>query len=134
MICNTTSALLPGRIIALPRLSIADRLRRCGASAFVLFLVAFAPFAVRVEAQVSSAASPAATLQIDRFILRYGLEHPQLPAVAELEKTEVSLSHDGQTWRGDGKVGRETVRLQAIPQGSLFDREALSTIAESLVH
>ncbi|MDI1250027.1 MAG: ShlB/FhaC/HecB family hemolysin secretion/activation protein [Lacunisphaera sp.] len=71
---------------------------------------------------------------LERFEYRYGLAHPELPALEELNRVSVRLSRADGVWRpaADENTG-EILTLGQIPAGSRFDKAALQAVAEELV-
>lgn len=85
----------------------------------------------RPEAPV--AADPG--VAVDRFEFQYGLEHPELPAIDELNRVSVRLMRDADgVWRvpGNGNAG-EIVTVGQIPADSRFDAGALRQVAQEVV-
>jgi len=90
-----------------------------------------------VTAQETAVASVASDpgVPVDRFEFRYGLEHPQLPALDEVNRVSVRLVRGSDdVWRlsADLQAG-EILTLGSIPAGSRFDASALRTIAQEIV-
>jgi hemolysin activation/secretion protein len=113
-----------------------------GLAAFVLMAAGFIGSA---HAQETNAAPPAAAeatvpvadpgVAIDRFEFNYGLEHPELPAIDQLNRVTVRLARDAAgVWRpATGGAAGEMLTLGEIPAGSRFDAPALRQIAQDLV-
>ena len=111
-----------------------------GAKKFLLAACVLAGGGV-LSAQDSAAQTnaPAAVadpgVAVDRFEYQYGLEHPELPAIEQLNRVSVRLARDaGGVWRvpDNGSAG-EIVTLGEIPAGSHFDAPALRQVAQELV-
>lgn len=84
------------------------------------------------------AVAPAAPIDpgviVERFEFRYGLEHPELPALAELNRVSVRLSRDDGVWRPAANESTgEVLTLGQLPAGSRFDAAALRAVAQELV-
>lgn len=99
-------------------------------------LVVVAP--AQAQDAVTAPAAPAAPaadtgVVVDRFEFRYGLDHPELPALAELSQLNIRLTRDGDVWRPATADTGEVLTLGGIPAGSRFDGEALRSIAQELV-
>lgn len=90
------------------------------------------------ETPVPAPAAPAAPLDpgvvVEKFEFRYGLEHPELPALDQIGRVSVRLKRDDGVWRPltDLAAG-EVLTLGEIPPGSRFDGAALRQIAQDLV-
>lgn len=71
---------------------------------------------------------------VERFEFRYGLAHPELPALDELNRVSVRLSRADGVWRpaADESTG-EILTLGQLPAGSRFDAAALRAVAQELV-
>lgn len=83
-------------------------------------------------------ATPVAPLDpgvvVERFEFRYGLEHPELPALEQVGRVSVRLSRQDGVWRpATGSAAAEILTLNEIPEGSRFDGAALRQIAQDLV-
>jgi hypothetical protein len=71
---------------------------------------------------------------IDRFEFRYGLEHPELPALEAVSQVSVRLAQVDGVWRpASGSSAGEMLTLGSIPAGSRFDAAALRQVAQDLV-
>jgi hemolysin activation/secretion protein len=91
-----------------------------------------------MRAQEAAVAAPAAPLDpgvpVDRFEFRYGLEHPELPALGEINQVSVRLMQEAGVWRPvTGSAAGEILTLGNIPAGSRFDAAALRQVAQDLV-
>src|SRR5450432_3398375 len=71
-----------------------------------------------VKAQETPAGAGVA---VDRFEFSYGLAHPQLPPLAELNRLPVHLLRDGQVWRAPKTGAGEVLLLGSVPADSQFD-------------
>lgn len=99
--------------------------------ALALVLLFFSGFGL-LRAQ-EAAGLPNAVL-IDRFLFRYGLDHPQLPSLEELRAIKLSLRKNAGIWRKtEGREG-EILTLGQLPAGSQFDGEALKAVAQAIVN
>jgi hypothetical protein len=109
----------------------------CGLEIRILALALVGSVAV-VHAQDASpvaAAIPADPgVPVDRFEFRYGLEHPELPALEEINQVSVRLAQVDGVWRpaSDSAPG-EILTFANIPPGSRFDAAALRQVAQDLV-
>jgi len=74
-----------------------------------------------------------AGVPVDRFEFRYGLENPGLPPLDQLKALTVPAAHDGNVFRAAGAKGAENLNLNAIPEGSRFDSDALRGVAQQVV-
>jgi len=71
---------------------------------------------------------------VERFEFRYGLEHPELPALTDIDRVSVRLSRDDGVWRlAANETSGEILTLGSIPAGSRFDTAALQQVAQELV-
>lgn len=71
---------------------------------------------------------------VERFEFRYGLEHPELPALVDIDRVSVRLSRDDGVWRlAANETTGEILTLGSIPAGSRFDTAALQQVAQELV-
>lgn len=70
---------------------------------------------------------------VDRFAFSYGLAHPALPTVDELNTMPFPVARDGNVFRGPATEGAENLTLGNIPVGSRFDADALRTVAQEVV-
>ena len=70
---------------------------------------------------------------IDRFEFSYGLAHPALPPLEELQKLKIKTTRDGNIFRAPAAKGAENLVLGSIPAGSRFDADALRGIAQEVV-
>lgn len=75
-------------------------------------------------------------VKVERFEFRYGLEHPELPALDTLNQVSVRLAQDGAgVWRQPAAPeAGQILTLGEIPPGSRFDASALRGVAQELVH
>jgi hemolysin activation/secretion protein len=72
---------------------------------------------------------------VERFDFLYGLAHPELPPLEQLNQVSVRLVHgeDG-VWRpASGTTAGENLALGSIPAGSRFDGAALRAVTQELV-
>lgn len=81
---------------------------------------------------VAPAAAPAG-VAVEHFQFRYGLAHPDLPSLDELDHLAVKLTREGVVWRAAGAKGGEVLTLGKIPEGSRFEGDALREIAQEVV-
>ena len=95
-------------------------------------LIGFALMLSLACAQESVASNGA--VAIDQFTFRYGLEHPQLPPTEELGRIQIKLTRAGQVWHSAAGASGEVLQLNTVPSGSLFDREALRSLAQGIVN
>jgi hemolysin activation/secretion protein len=70
---------------------------------------------------------------VERFEFSYGLDHPELPALPELDNLTFKATRDGNVLRAPATLGAENLALSAIPEGSRFDSDALRGIAQEVV-
>lgn len=71
---------------------------------------------------------------VELFDFRYGLEHPELPALEQLNQVSVRLAREDGVWRpAEGASAGEVLTLGSIPAESRFDGAALRTVAQELV-
>ncbi len=71
---------------------------------------------------------------VERFEFRYGLAHPELPAVEEISQMSIRLARDDGVWRpAVSSDAGEILTLGNIPAGSRFDGAALRNVAQELV-
>lgn len=71
---------------------------------------------------------------VDRFEFRYGLEHPELPALDQLNQVTVRLAREDGVWRPvEGASAGEILTLGTIPADSRFDGAALRSVAQEMV-
>ena len=100
-------------------------------------LVSLAILAIGIRAQDASSAPAAAPagVPVDRFEFRYGLLHPDLPAVDGLGDVTVSLIRSDGVWHAAGDQAREVqvLTLGRIPEGSRFSGDALVAVTQALV-
>lgn len=116
-----SSAVGRGRIFfALPAL--------CRGWLSLLIAVAFVTARGQEPAKASSA------VPVDQFSFRYGLEHPQLPSIEELGRIQIRLTHAAQVWRAPVGAGGEILQLNTVPAGSLFEGDALRSVAQEIVN
>ena len=89
---------------------------------------------VSVPAQ-DTVVTPAAanSVVIEHFEFRYGLQHPALPSLEELNRLGVRLTKEGTVWHPAPANAGEVVKLGSIPEGSRFDGDALREIAQEVV-
>ena len=90
---------------------------------------------VSVPAQdtVVTPAAAANSVVIEHFEFRYGLQHPALPSLEELNRLGVRLTKEGTVWHPAPANAGEVVKLGSIPEGSRFDGDALREIAQEVV-
>ncbi len=90
-----------------------------------------------VAAQDVAVAPPAPLdpgVTVERFEFRYGLEHPELPALEQLNQVSVRLARADGVWRpAEGASAGEILTLGNIPADSRFDGAALRTVAQEVV-
>ena len=72
-------------------------------------------------------------LAVDHFEFTYGLEHPALPSLAELQKLTIKATRDGNVYRASAASGAASLALGSIPEGSRFDVDALREVAQEVV-
>ena len=72
-------------------------------------------------------------MQIDRFEFRYGLAHPALPPVSEIDTVSVRLARSDGVWHSAAAVEGETLVLGRLAAGNLFDAGALREVAQGVV-
>lgn len=104
-----------------------------GFQPFVLLLCCLA---VMAPAQDAAKPAPAATdtgVAVQRFEFSYGLEHPELPPLEELQSLTIRATRDGNVFRAPSANGAENLVLSGIPEGSRFDGAALRDIAQEIV-
>ncbi len=70
---------------------------------------------------------------VDRFSFRYGLPHPQLPALETLQTVGVALGQHEGVWTVRPGSGEQGLVLGAVPAGAQFDAAGLRFVAEQLV-
>jgi len=71
---------------------------------------------------------------VERFEFRYGLEHPELPALDQLNQVSVRLTREDGVWRpAEGASAGEILTLGTIPADSRFDGAALRSVAQEMV-
>jgi len=85
------------------------------------------------EPAAPPAAPQDAGVVIDRFEFSYGLAHPDLPALDDLNGLVVRLTRDGEVFRTPNDAAAEDLRLGEIPAGSRFDAGALRAVAQEIV-
>lgn len=88
------------------------------------------------EASVDTPAPVAAAnsgVAVDHFEFSYGLAHPALPALTELQKLTIKTTRDGNVFRGPSAGKEESLSLGGIPAGSRFDADALRSVAQEVV-
>jgi hypothetical protein len=105
-------------------------------SAILVFLSALCLRSVGQEtgsaAVAVAPADPGVT--VDRFEFRYGLEHPELPALDQLNQVSVRLTREDGVWRPvEGASAGEILTLGTIPADSRFDGAALRSVAQEMV-
>lgn len=94
---------------------------------------------LELGAQTPDATTPPAApvdlgVIVEHFEFRYGLAHPELPPLEELNQVTVRLSLQDGVWHPvSGKATGESLTLGSIPAGSRFDAAALRTVAQELV-
>jgi hemolysin activation/secretion protein len=100
-------------------------------------LVSLAILAIGIRAQDASSPPAAAPtgVPVDRFEFRYGLLHPDLPAVDGLGDVTVSLIRSDGVWHaaGDQAAEVQVLTLGRIPEGSRFSGDALVAVTQALV-
>lgn len=77
-----------------------------------------------------------ASVLVDHFVFKYGLEHPDLPplpTLEELKHLEVTPARKDRTLRAASTAGVQNVSMSGIPEGGRFDSEALLGIAQQVV-
>lgn len=89
--------------------------------------------ALGLKAQEPAAAGGAA-VGVDRLVFQYGLAHPALPALGELDHVQVRLVRTDGVWHPAEKADGELVALGSIPAGSQFDAGALREVAQAILH
>ena len=78
------------------------------------------------------AADPGVLVESIEF--HYGLAHPELPAVEELNRVSVRLDRGDGVWRpAANETSGEILTLGSLPAGSRFDGAALKIVAQELV-
>ncbi|HKB57098.1 MAG TPA: ShlB/FhaC/HecB family hemolysin secretion/activation protein [Lacunisphaera sp.] len=82
---------------------------------------------------VASAPVGDAGVVIDHFEFRYGLAHPALPPLEQLNGLTIQATRDGNVFRAPSTKGAENLTLSGIPEGSRFDSGALLGIAQDVV-
>lgn len=99
------------------------------------WLALFSCLTLAVSAQDAGVAAPRDPgVIVERFEFRYGLEHPELPALEQLNQVSVRLARDEGVWRlAEGASAGEIVTLGNIPADSRFDGAALRMVAQELV-
>ncbi len=71
---------------------------------------------------------------VESFEFHYGLAHPELPAVEELNRVSVRLDRGDGVWRpAANETSGEILTLGSLPAGSRFDGAALKIVAQELV-
>lgn len=71
---------------------------------------------------------------VERFEFRYGLGHPELPVLEDLNQVSVKLTREDGVWRPlAGMAAGDILTLGSIPADSRFDGAALRIVAEELV-
>jgi hypothetical protein len=79
-------------------------------------------------------APPDPGVSVGSFEFRYGLDHPELPALEQLNQVSVRLTREDGVWRPvEGASAGEILTLGSIPDDSRFDSAALRTVAQELV-
>ena len=90
-----------------------------------------------VVGQAAEAPNPsergAGAVQIDRFEFQYGLAHPALPAVSEIDTASVRLAQREGVWHSGTAGEGETLAVGHIAGGNLFDAGALREVAQGVV-
>ncbi|MDI1321050.1 MAG: ShlB/FhaC/HecB family hemolysin secretion/activation protein [bacterium] len=101
----------------------------------VCFLVPFGAMVVSAPAQETTVppAADANSVAIEHFEFRYGLQHPALPSLEELNRVGVRLTKEGTVWHPAPAKAGEVIMLGSIPEGSRFDGDALREIAQEVV-
>lgn len=99
------------------------------------------PESVQPPAPVESPApAPAAVpapvdagVVVNHFEFSYGLSHPDLPPLEQLNQLTVKATRDGDVFRAPAASGVENLTLSGVPAGSRFDGGALRGIAQEVV-
>jgi hypothetical protein len=90
-----------------------------------------------VEGWAADAPTPpgkgAGAVQIDRFEFSYGLAHPALPPVSEIDAASVRLTRRDGVWQSAATDEGETLAVGRIAGGDLFDAGALREVAQGVV-
>lgn len=74
-----------------------------------------------------------AGVAVDRFEFSYGLAHPALPPLEELNRLSFQANRSGNVYHGLPARGGETLTVGGVPAGSRFDADALRTVAQEVV-
>jgi hemolysin activation/secretion protein len=88
---------------------------------------------MRAQEAVSPPAAGQTGVPVDRFEFRYGLAHPDLPAIEDLGGVGVPLIRIDGVWHAAGERAGEIVTLGRIPEGSRFGADALVAVTQALV-
>lgn len=104
-----------------------------GCQPLVLLLCCLAVLAPAQDAALPSPAATDAGVAIQRFEFSYGLEHPELPPLEELQGLTIRSTRDGAVFRAPSTAGAENLTLSGLPEGSRFDSDALRGVAEEVV-
>ena len=97
---------------------------------------ASSPAPAATEAAVDTAAPVAAAnsgVAVDHFEFSYGLAHPALPPLTQLQSLNIKTTRDGNVFRGPSAGKEESLSLGGIPEGSRFDADALRSVAQEVV-
>jgi len=101
------------------------------------------PVPAPVQESVQPATEPAppagpkpveAGVAVNHFEFSYGLPHPDLPPLEQLNQLTVKSTRDGNVYRAPTAGGAENLTLSGVPAGSRFDGGALRGIAQEVVH
>lgn len=86
-----------------------------------------------VQEPVAQVPATDSGVAVDRFAFSYGLAHPALPSVDELNSMSFAAARNGNVFSGPAAGGAESLTLGNIPVGSRFDADALRTVAQEVV-
>ena len=95
-----------------------------------------APAPVASEAAnetVTPVAAANSGVAVDHFEFSYGLAHPALPELTQLQSLTIKTTRDGNVFRGTSAGKGETLSMGGIPEGSRFDADALRNVAQEVV-
>jgi len=92
--------------------------------------VAAAPAESPTNEQEAAADSGVA---VDRFEFSYGLAHPALPPLEELNRLSFQANRSGNVFHASIAGSGGTLTLGGIPAGSRFDADTLRTVAQEVV-
>jgi hemolysin activation/secretion protein len=99
-----------------------------------LALICCLPLAVSAQDAAAAPAPLDPGVTVERFEFRYGLEHPELPALEQVNQVSVRLALVEGVWRRvEGAMTGEILSLGSIPAESRFDGSALRVVAEEVV-